>query len=191
MSAKAADPIGVIGISVFAQRPFKLEGTIPLIDILLAKFHFTCPVLFGVHGNEKTPSGRARIGWGREDGEWVSPQAHLQRQTGLAAGYAALTLRDFSKSKNDNPYPPRHYWTALAKITNVPSEQIQPTHFVVLKGLVDGNVERFVNFYGQAAIAALKRALVDFPSTAPDSSAKLAIQTLPEVFKKDMRVTLA
>lgn len=191
VSAKAADPVGVVAVTIFATPNFKVNGSIPLIDILLAKYHVCCPVLWGIHGNQKTPSGRSRIGWKKEDGEWVTEQRHIERMSGLGAGYAALTLRDFSKSRNENPFPNTMFWKALACIANTPPESVQPTHFTVLKMMVDGTVPRFIGFYGMAAVAALRFALIDFPARTPKSVAGAqVVQILPEVLKRDLKLTL-
>lgn len=189
-SSRAADPVGVATVTVFAQAQFKVNGTIPLIDILLAKFHATCPVIFGIYGNQKTQAGRARIGWWKIDGQWISEQRHFERMTGLASGYAAIALRNFSKSRNESPYPNRHYWHALAHIVNTPAEEVQPTHFIVLKGLIDGSVPKFLGLYGMAALAALKFALEEFPNKAPESVEAKQLKVLPEIMKRDLRLTL-
>lgn len=191
VATKAADPIGIALVSVFSQPKFKVgNGTLPLIDILLAKFHVVCPVLWGIYGNEKTPAGRERIGWWKADGVWISEQQHTARMTGLAAGYASIALRDFTKSRNDSPFPVRNYWAALARITSVPRGEVQPTHLTVLRALVDGQVPRFLGFYGQAGVMALKAALVDFPAKAPNGPAKNGVVLLPELLKRDLRLTL-
>lgn len=190
VSAKAADPIGVVAVTMFATANFKVNTTLPLIDVLLAKFHVCCPVLWGIYGDQKTPAGRTRIGWWKEDGRWVSEQRHFERMSGLGAGYAALTLRDFSKSRNENPFPNTQYWRAFAAISNVAPENVQPTHFIVLKAMVDGTVPRFIGFYGMAAMAALRYALVDLPARAPKSVAASQVQILPEVMKRDLKLTL-
>lgn len=189
-SAKVADPIGVAAVTIFATPDLKLNNSIPLIDLLLAKYHVCCPVLFGIHGNQKTASGRERLGWWKEEGAWVTEQRHIERMTGLAAGFAALTLRDFSKSRNANPMPNTYYWKAMSCIVNTPPQQVQPTHFVVLKALIDGSVPRFIGFYGAAAHAALRFALVEFPAGAPQSVAASQVQLLPEVLKRDLKITL-
>ncbi|GAB7350842.1 hypothetical protein MBLNU459_g1373t2 [Dothideomycetes sp. NU459] len=190
VSAKIAEPIGVLAISIFAQPVFKVNNAISLIDVLLAKFHVCCPILWGIYGNEKTASGRTRIGWWKEDDSWVGAQRHIERMTGLAAGYASLTLRDFGKSSNVNPYPPRNYWKALSYIVNTPPSEAQPTHFVVLKALVEESIPRFIQFYGQAGLVALRKALVDFPAQAPDGPARNAVMVMPQTIKRDLKVSL-
>jgi len=187
VSLRNADPIGVLAISIFAATEFQWRG-LSLIDILLAKFHKVCPVLWGIYGSEKTERGRQRLGWARIDDNWVSSQTHNERMTGFGAGFAALSLRDFSKSKMQNPYPPRNFWRALAKIINTPPQAAQPTHFLVLKSMVECGAERFIGFYGQAALVALRKALVDFPSQAPKSVAAAAVSVLPEILERDLKV---
>lgn len=191
-----ADAVGVIAVSIIADADFKIGGTIPLIDILLAKFHVTCPILWGIYGPHNSVAGRERIGWWKEDGQWVPEQRHIERITGLASGFSALSLRDFSKAKKENPFPNTNYWHAMAVIVNTPAQKITPTHFIALKGLVDGYVQRFVGFYGHAAIALLRTAMVEFPARAKStgdknlSQAADTIVVLKEVLKRDLKLTL-
>ncbi|KAI9711932.1 MAG: hypothetical protein M1828_001774 [Chrysothrix sp. TS-e1954] len=191
VNTKTADPPGVVAISIFAHKDFQCQE-VSLIDILLAKYHAHCPLLWGIYGSEGTEQGRARLGWKREDGNWVSEQRHHERMTGLGAGFAALSLRDFSKSKSANPYPHTNYWKAMANIINTPPQSITQSHLVALKAMLENPVAvtRFVGFYGQAAVAALRKAVVDYPNSAPSSAARSALSTMPDVIKKGARITL-
>lgn len=185
-----AEPIGVMAISIFAQPKFKVNETISLMDVLLAKYHVACPILWGIFGDEKTAKGRSRIGWWKSDGQWVGEQQHSGRMAGLGVGYAALSLRDFSRSKNENPYPPSNYWKTLSYILNTPAGQVQSTHFYVLKALIDGYIEKFVQYYGQAALVVLRKALVDFPAQAAKSPARDAVAVMQHAIQKDMGLYL-
>jgi nucleoporin GLE1 len=191
VSPKAADPVGVVAVQIFASNEFQFRG-MPLIDILMAKFRVVCPVLWGVYGSDKTEEGRARLGWQRDDNRhWVTEQRHGERMTGLGAGFAAISLRNFSRSNLKNPYPNAKYWEALANIVNVPGEQATQTHYIVLKAMIENYEIRFLEFYGNAALAALKKALVDFPRQAKERSAAVsALQVLPEVLRNDKKLTL-
>ncbi len=191
VSPKAAEPIGLVAVAIFASDNYKWRG-IPLIDMLTAKFHVVCPVLWGIYGNERTEGGRARLGWGRVEpgGPWVSEQRHGERMTGLGAGFAAISLRDFSKSRMENPFPNAHYWQGLARIVNTPAQEATQTHFLVLKAMVENSVPKFVGFYGQAALVALRKALIEFPAHAPKSAASSAVSVLPEVLRRDLKLTL-
>lgn len=185
---KNADPIGVTAISMFATSEFRWQS-ISLIDILIAKFHVTCPVLFGIYGNDKMEAGRKRLGWWRENGSWVSEQRHAERMTGLASGFAALSLRDFKNAKSTNPYPPRHFWRALATILNMPPTEVTETHFIVLKPLLEHHVERIIGFFGIAGIAALRKAVVDFPKIRR-SVASTALSTLATILTNQRHLVL-
>lgn len=165
-NTKTADPIGVLAASLFADVNFHWRSK-PIIDILMAKFYVVCPVLFGARGLEKTEAGRERVGWKRRGpNAWMPETEHYDRQTGLAAGFAAISLRDFSKSKKENPCPMTHYWEAMAHIVNTLPSEMSNTQCVVLKAMIDHYEQRFLLFYGNAAIAALRLALVDFPAHA-------------------------
>lgn len=188
---KAADPIGVFTAHVFSMPEFQWRGG-SLIDILIAKFRIACPVLFGLSGNDKTERGRVALGWRKDGSSWITEQSHNDRMAGLAAGYAAVSLRDFSRSSKANPYPPAHYWTALAGIVNCPAGQTSNTQYVVVRYMIDGHEQRFLNFYGNAAIAALRLALVEFPKKAPGNSpAAGSLQALAEVLKSTSGLILA
>lgn len=166
---ETADPVGVVVASVFADREFLWRGK-SLIDILLAKFRVVCPVVFGHNGNDKYEDGRRRVGWRREGGAWVNEAVHTDRMAGLGAGFAAIALRNFSKSAMSNPFPPSNYWTAMARIINTPPAEISNTQAVVLRALIQFNEHRFIDAYGSAGVAALRLALVEFPAKAPTKS---------------------
>lgn len=188
---KAADPVGIVATHIFAMDHFRWNGTF-LIDILLAKLHVVCPVLFGIYGSERTEEGKARLGWWREEpnGPFITEQRHNERMTGLGAGFAALSLRNFEKSRWANPYPENNYWQAMAAITNVPPNELTQTHFVVLKAMIENYETKFVSFFGDAAIAALRHALVELPGRSLPSVAVKALAGLVDVLKKDKKLTL-
>lgn len=199
-AAKNSDPVGVVAVSILATPAFKLNGSIPLIDMLLAKFHVTCPMLFGIVPGtpQNTVQGRLRMGWSRDGQAFVPEQRHLERMVGLARGWSALSLRDFSKSKNENPIANAYYWRAIAGVANVATADVGSAHAAVIKGLVDGFVPRFIGFYGVAAKAALKAALVELPARvrrerAGDAAAVQAVaglEVLREVLQRDLKLSL-
>lgn len=187
---KTADPIGVIAALIFSNKGYHWRGK-TLIDILMAKLRVACPVLFGYRGNEKTEQGRARLGWKREGAGWISEQMHVNQMKGLAVGYASIALRDFSKSANTNPWPPSRYWASMARIVNTPPTEISNTQCVVLRSMIEHYEERFMTFYGTAAIAALRKALVEFPAKAPEKSpGAFALLGLAEVLKLNVGIEL-
>ena len=193
VSPKSADPVGVIASHIFAQQDFKWHNT-SLISILLAKLHKTCPVLFGIYGPEDTVQGKTRLGWVKDENGWLSRQRHYERMTGLASGFAALSLRNYERAKFTNPYPDYHYWQALAKIANTPSQNLTQTHFVVLKGMIEHYEGKFIGFYGQAAVAALRFVLVNLPNKLPGDQkggvAVKGVQALVEVLRRDSKLVL-
>lgn len=190
-NTKAADPIGVFTAHIFSHKDFQWRGQ-SLIDILMAKFRVVCPVLFGSRGNDKMEKGRLALGWKKDGPSWITEQSHNDRMTGLGAGYASISLRDFSKSSKANPYPPTNYWKALAAIVNTPANETSNTQYVVLRAMIEGHEQRFINFYGNAAVAALRLALVEFPKKAPQSaSASGSLQALAEVLRSEAGLSLA
>lgn len=176
---------------MFAAESFRWQGH-TLIDILVAKLHVVCPIIFGIYGDEKTKQGRERLGWWKDpdNGNFVSEQRHFERMTGLGAGFASLSLRNFEKAKAINPYPDYNYWKALARITNVPPNQITQTHLVVLKGMIENFESKLLQFYGDMAIAALKHALIELPKRSPPSVAAKALAGLVDVLKRQQKLTL-
>ena len=189
-SPKSADPIGVVAAHIFSDKDFQWRGG-SMIDILLAKLRRVCPVLFGVRGSDRTTQGRDAIGWRKDQGRYMPEQMHFDRMAGLGAGFAAVALRDFSKANKANPYPPTNYWRALAGIVNTPASQVSDTQYIVLKAMIDGHEQRFLQFYGDAGLAALRLALVEFPKKAPQGSAAAGgLKVLGEVLRTEKGLDL-
>lgn len=197
VDTQTADHLGVLLVSVIARADYKFNGQ-PMMDIFWAKYHRVCPVLFGIVGKENTRGGRERIGWwaDKDSGTLVSRSDHYSRMTGLGAGFAAVTLRDFSKSKNENPAPNRLFWEAMARILNTPQADVMCTQFVLLKAMLENSIARFIGFYGQAGIAAIRKALVEFPEIGPrDKDGRLdpiviSTRSLPGKLQQDIHLSL-
>jgi nucleoporin GLE1 len=191
VATSTADPIGIIASSIFAQNDFLWNG-VSLVDILIAKYHVVCPVLFGINGNPATDEGRRRLGWLKQpDGQYVSEQRHAERMTGLGAGFAAFSLRNYDKSKLANPFPPYHFWRALADITNTPAKYVSSTHFLLLKAMIDGNEQRILELFGDAGLVALRRATVEFPRRVGSGSvAEQGLALLAKTMRKEKRLFL-
>lgn len=187
---KSADPVGVFAAHIFSHKDFQWRGQ-SLVDILMAKFRVVCPVLFGYRGNEKTERGRRNLGWRKDGPTYITEQAHNDRMTGLGAGFAAISLRDFSKTSKTNPYPPTNYWKALAYIVNTPANETSNTQYVVLRSMIEGHEQRFLNFYGNAALAALRLALIEFPKKAPQNAmAAGSLRALADVLRSESGLIL-
>ena len=186
-----ADNLGTVASHIFALDNFRWKG-ISLIDILIAKFHVVCPVLFGIHGSERTVAGKQRLGWWREEGggAFVPEQRHFERMTGLGAGFAGISLKNYEKARAQNPYPDKNYWTSLAYIINVSPQEITQTHFVVLKAMIENFEAKFLHFFGDAAIAALKLGLIELPRRSPPTVAAKSLAGLVDVLKRDKKLIL-
>ncbi|KAI0122829.1 putative RNA export mediator protein [Xylariales sp. AK1849] len=191
VSPDHADPVGVVAAQIFSTKEFQWRGG-SLIDIMMAKFRVACPVLFGFRGSEKTEQGRARLGWKKtESGQWLDAQSHTDRMKGLGVGYASIALRDFSRSQNINPWPPAKYWTSVASIVNTPAAEISDTQCAVLRAMIWLYEDKFIGFYGSNAIAALRKALVEFPLKVPNKSpAVSSLQVLAQQYLKDQGLDL-
>lgn len=155
-----------------ATPPMK-PSSCSLIAVLMCKFHAAAPILFGISGSESTTAGKLRIGWRTEPFSddkkaFVEEQKQYDRLIGLGVGYASIALRNFARSRLINPWPPRHYWTSLASIANTPPAEVQTSHLILLKSMLENIArDRFVLFYGAAGIAALRQAVVSFPASLP------------------------
>ncbi|SMR42566.1 unnamed protein product [Zymoseptoria tritici ST99CH_1E4] len=176
VDCSAAEPLGVMAASIFANPNYSFHGH-SLIDILWARYHQRCPVLFGIVADERTKEGRAKMGW-KQNGELD----HFLLMKGLSAGYAAITLRDFSRSKMTNPAPNRLFWQSLSRILNVSATRRVPSHYNALEGLLDlAFIPRFISLYGQAAVAALRLAVREFATFPADRPATTKAAGIMEV----------
>ena len=186
-----ADPIGTVASHIFAISDLRWND-ISLIDILITKFHVVCPVLFGIYGDETSVQGKQRLGWWKEEegGPFVPQQRHFERMTGLGAGFAGISLKNYEKARAKNPYPDHHYWKALARIANIPADQITQTHFVVLKGMIEGYEAKLLQFFGNAAMATLRHVLIELPKRSPPSVAAKALAGLVDVLKREKKLLL-
>jgi nucleoporin GLE1 len=184
VNSKAAEPIGTLVAQIFSMPELQFSRKVPagtssssvsLISILMCKFHASAPALFGIYGPETTSAGRIRIGWrldriSDDKKAFVTENKHYDRQTGLGVGYASIALRNFSRAKISNPWPPVHFWSSLAHIVNTPPSKVQTSQLILLKSMLENNaVDRFVLFFGAAAIAVLRQAVFDFPRSLPSA----------------------
>lgn len=176
------------------MESFTYSG-ISMIDVLLAKYHAICPVLWGFYGNEATDVGKEAIGWWRERDDsrrFIPPQTHEERMIGLGAGFAAISLRNFSKTTRKNPMPNTHFWRACANILNVPPGEVQDTHLLVLSALLRHSALRIVGFWGDVGLALLRAAVVEFPAGLGErkSAARASVEILRDVFVREKCILL-
>lgn len=106
---------------------------------------------------------------------------------GLGAGFAAISLRNFSKTTRKNPVPNTYFWRACANILNVPPGEVQDTHLLVLSALLRHSAPRIVGFWGDVGLALLRRAVVEFPAAlrARKSAARASVEILRDVFVRE------
>jgi nucleoporin GLE1 len=217
VNPKAAEPIGTLVAQVFSMPELQFRRNIPsaaqssgpaqtqsLIPLLMCKYHATAPILFGISGSEATAAGKLRLGWRLDNvGDaadvkraFANQNKQYDRLTGLGVGYASIALRNFSKVKLQNPWPPAHYWSSLAHIINTPPQEVQTSHVILLKNMLENNaIDRFVLFFGAAGIAALRQAVVDFPKTLPqelqEKQVTKALRLMVDAWKRDGYFSLA
>ena len=195
----SAAPLADLAATIFARPQYHFNGQ-TLMDVYWAKHHFLCPALYGATGDEKTRGGRLKVGWtmsGSEGDQFITENEHHSRQAGLAQHFAAITLRDYSKSAFDSPAPPRMYWEILARFLNTPARDLQPTHFVILKAVIDNYVPRIMHQFGGAGLALLRQALVVFPrdkgikdKNGEPISFVRAVSALPDILQHSLHLKL-
>lgn len=171
--SEAAEPIALAAHQTFSHPDLLWRG-MSMIDILVAKLRKSCGTLFGFRGTENLESGRVTLGWKKEDGNWISESYHYDRMRGIGAFYAGLTLRTYKNRVN--PYPPHHYWRAMAAILSCPQQERSNTSYYVLCALIQGYEQKFLAAYGNMARHALEAALVYYPRGAREKNA--AVMTL-------------
>lgn len=180
--------IGLIAASLLADQKYMWNG-IPMTDIVLAKLHHHCPILFGIRGDMSTREGQQRLGWLPIEGGAPEMNAYSERMKGLGCGFAALSLRQFSGKTP--AIPMSEYWRAVVSICNTPPTQLYPGHFFVLRGLLQDYARKFMTFYGVQAKAVLRRATIDLPARSPQramDAAKL-VRVLPDGWRNE-RISL-
>lgn len=175
--------IGLIAASLFADQRYMWKG-VSLIDVLLAKMHHICPILFGVRGSMNSVEGQKCLGWMPIDKQPPTGEIYMQRIRGLAAGYAAMSLRAF---KTVPALPMSEYWRVIVLVCNTPPEDMYPGHFAILNGLLRDFYKKFLSFYGVQARGVLRRAIVDVPARAPPRCKEAAgiISVFQEQWKKE------
>ncbi|CAF9905680.1 MAG: hypothetical protein GOMPHAMPRED_003318 [Gomphillus americanus] len=185
---RKADAIGLFASQLLATSQVQWRNQISFWPFLLAKFARRCPVLFGVYGDEATTEGRTLLGWGKADGTFVNNQRHAERMTGLAAGWASITLRDYNKSRLENPVPSWYFWRSAASILNVPKNEVTNTHYIVLKALIEHNEARIIKLFGNYGTMILQQAVTAYPDNVHTGSkvSAQALKLLGDIWEKDL-----
>jgi nucleoporin GLE1 len=167
-----AEPLGVVVAQIFSSEQFSFKG-FAFSDIFWAKYRISCPALFGFYGDEKTLAGKEALGWKRFEagGPFLSETDHRQRMVGLGGGFAAVTLRNFGKTNRKNPFPNHIFWKTVAKITSVPPQDLQETHFYILYAMLRFSAERIIGFWGHAGLALLRTTIVNIPNNTKNKQA--------------------
>lgn len=179
--------LGAIVASLLIDKNF-VWREVPMTDLLLAKLHRACPILFGIQGTMNTEAGQSRLGWIKIAGEAPQVNTYNQRMLGLGAGYAALSLRHVPQPA----IPISEFWRALASICNTPSPKLFGGHFMVLKGLLKDHPKKIIGFYGAAGRALLRKATTDVPARAPPHTKDAAnlVEVLPDVWGASLGLSL-
>lgn len=170
--------LGAIAASLLMDKDLVWNG-VPLIDLILAKYHSACPILFGVRGDMKTVDGMRRLGC-FSAGQQIPTNDYHERMLGLGRGFAAMSLRLVVAPA----IPLSEYWRLVARLCNTPEDAIYTGHFYVLKGLVRDHVKKIVQLYGRPGMALLRYACSAFPKRAPARAKAAAgiVSCLPDVW---------
>ena len=190
--------LSLIAASLYLDVNFMCNGTISMIDTLLAKLHRICPILFGIRGDLR--ANRAGLGLDKIHPNESDMNRYSQLMTGIGAGYAAITHKKFGKKAPAIPIS--EYWRTVVLICNTPAEALYPGHFLVLQGLLRDNVRKFIMTYGVAAMAVLRRATIDLPNRIPHAqpntpearpglaAAASLVKVLPDVWQKKDNINI-
>jgi nucleoporin GLE1 len=193
INLKYAEPLGVITAQIFSLEAYCFRNH-PLVDIFWAKYRVVCPALWGFSGDEKTAAGKVSVGWRRVEpgGPFVSEQEHVERMTGLGAGFAALTLRNFSKVSRKNPFPNHLFWKTIHTILSMPPDELQDTHFHLLQAMFRHSPERIVGFYGHMGLALMRNVIIDIPNrvTRKHTTAINTLKVLKDLFKGEKDILI-
>jgi nucleoporin GLE1 len=178
--------VGLLAASLYADKNYMVNGVAPVTDLLLAKLHRKCPMLFGISGNTTSKEGLIRLGLDKYEGG-SQENEYAESIMGIGAGYASIHLRQY---KSTVPaFDMADYWRAVVGIINTPSDALYPGHFLVLKGLLHDFVHKFLGYYGAPAKAVVRRAVTTFPARAPLTrygvrAAAEVVSVLPGTWKK-------
>ncbi|KAL1953551.1 hypothetical protein VTO42DRAFT_2607 [Malbranchea cinnamomea] len=192
VTPKYAEPLGVMTAQIFSYEAFVYRG-VSMIDILLAKYRVACPVLFGFYGSEHNDAGKEALGWRREEpnGPFVPRQVHEERMVGLGAGFAAIALRNFSRTPRKNPYPNTNFWKSVSILLSTPVEEVQDTHLVVLNYMLRYSAPRIIRFWGDYGMALLRHAIITFPASLPrQSTASNTLRVLKDIYAQEQNIFL-
>ena len=185
VNPRAAEPIGTLVAQIFAlhdlQYPLAQQSstsdtpkTTSLIPILLCKLLTSAPHLLSLSQPTPYASSAQKLRMGhRLESETntagsakslIPPSRQLDRLSGLGAGYTSISLRNFSRSKMINPYPPRLFWTALTGLLTTPAPNIEVGHVALVKAMLETGYERIMLFWGNAGVALLREAGIHWPA---------------------------
>lgn len=190
--------VGTIISGIFSYSAFTWRGG-HFFNIIEAKFRKDLPVVYNIRGKDTTVEGRDRIGWRRhksEDGklgDFIEGSQHYDRMTGLAAGFASLALRDYTKAAitRVNPFPPQNWWWGMTAIVDTPEADTTATHFTVLRFMIQGYEQSLFNIFGDKGKDQLFTSLVVFPyrgynnDAIKDKSAVKAIEAFAMKLHKE------
>lgn len=173
---KTAEPLGIMAAQIFSFEKFTFKG-LHLSDILLARYHVGCPVLWGF--NDTGPT------------EDENDNDHTRRMVAMGGGYAALTLRNFGKSPRHNPFPNALFWTSMSKILSILPANLQATHLILLEALLHSSGERIIKFFGHHGLALMHYAMVVLPPQIQGKDSALRnLPILKEMYLKEQNIVI-
>ena len=135
------------------------------------------------------------MGWRLEEGALIPESRQLDRLTGLGAGYAAIALRNFSRTaRSTSPLPPRHFWASMAGLVDTSVANVSVQHLVLMKSMLENGWDRVIMFWGSNGVAALREACVYWPARLPQelkaSSHAKSLGLMVETWERENHFTL-
>lgn len=125
---------------------------------LLAKFYRSCPYLLGYSCSHETEQGRIRLGWNRDEsnGKWENEVQYNERLCGITTLYSVLTRLQLDHSyvgydpaTTKHPLPIKNSWILLARLVDLPSDQLSETHYSIVGAWWDACAKEFLMAYGR------------------------------------------
>lgn len=157
---------------------------------LLAKFYSSCPFLLGYSCSQDTEEGRLRLGWSRDadTGKWEIEEQHNERLCGISTLYSVITRLKldasyvgYDPSRTKHPLPIKHSWIFLARMVDVPTDQLSETHYAIVGAWWDACCTEFLMAYGRQSQKLLKLVSEQWTSIDGTSSAgKVRLKLLGE-----------
>ncbi|CAO3681206.1 unnamed protein product [Rhizopus stolonifer] len=135
-----------------ARFAYLLLSTIPeLLDYLMGRLFKRCPYLIPQYHDDdpNVPADeikhKLRYSYANKDTKTLQTfLQHAEEQKCYIMFYGALCQTEPSPGQPSNPYPMKHAWIWLARITNMPPREITP---ILVLGILEVSAKRLLAMY--------------------------------------------